>query len=143
MENINTKKIETYQELKKRHHDELNEFQGMFFAFSNEQFSEGMIKIGLNADDTKAIVSIGMGGYLRKDRKEAFQAMFQRHNEEKKERKKEEKYLFDSLVYELRNHEYCVTYDPTDALDALGYKREDIDEKLLKKAIAESLIGCE
>ena len=101
-----------------------------------------MQKVGLAVDDTKAIYSLGAGGYIRKDKSADFNAMFKRHAEEKKNRKKEEKYLFESLVYELQNHEYCVTYDATDALNALGYKKEDIDPTLFKKAIAESLKCC-
>ena len=134
--------METYQELKARQAQELNDFQGIFFAFNNEQFAEGMAKIGLAADDTKAIYSLGAGGYILKTKSADWNAMFKRHAQEKKERKKEEKYLFDSLVYELQNHEYCVTHDASDALNALGYKQEDIDPVLFKKAIAESLKCC-
>ena len=52
----------------------------------------------------------------------------------KKNRKKEEKFLLEALAYELRNHEYCITYDPSDALDALGLKREDVSQKIMKEA---------
>ena len=129
--------METYIELKRKHAEELNSFEGIFFAFSNEQFKEGMEKIGLKAEDTKAIYSLGAGGYIRKERSKDFSDMFKRHAEERKTRKKEEKYLFDSLVYELKNHEYCITLDTADALNALGYNKEDIEPKLLKKAISE------
>ena len=129
--------MEKYTELKARQAKELNDFEGIFFAFNNEQFAEGMQKIGLTIEDTKQIFSLGGGGYIRKDKSEAFSAMFKRHREEKTQAKKEEKFLFDSLVYELNNHEYCITLDPADTLDALGYKKEDIDPKILKKAIAE------
>ena len=40
-------------------------------------------------------------------------------------------------MYELANHEYCYTLDTADALNALGYNKEDIEPKILKKAIAE------
>ena len=126
-------KLETYQELKARQQKELNEFEGIFFAFSNKQFAEGMKKV--DATDAKAeIYSLGAGGYIRKDRSKAFNEMFKRHAEEKIQRKKEEKFLFDSLVYELKNHEYCITYDVNDALDALGWDIKDIDAEILKKA---------
>jgi hypothetical protein len=134
--------METYTELKTRQAKDLNDFEGLFFAFNNEQFSEGMKKIGLTTEDTKQIFSLGAGGYIRKDKSEAFHAMFKRHDEEKKTAKLEEKFLFDALVYELNNHEYCITLDPNDALDALGYKKEDIEPKLLKKAIAEVMVNC-
>jgi hypothetical protein len=131
--------MENYQELKARQATELNDFEGIFFAFNNEQFKEGMEKIGLSIEDTKQIFSLGAGGYIRKDRSEAFHAMFKRHADEKKESRKQEKYLFESLVYELHNHEFCITLDPADALDALGYDRDSIDPKMLKKAMAEAV----
>lgn len=130
--------METYQDLKIRQAKELNEFEGIFFAFNNEQFAEGMEKVGL-IEDAKQIYSLGAGGYIRKDRSKDFSAMFRRHAEEKKTRKQEEKFLFDSLVYELKNHEYCITLDTSDAINALGYKKEDIDPGILRKAVAEAM----
>lgn len=130
--------MESYQELKARQAKELNDFEGIFFAFNDKQFKEGMEKIGYNNNDNlkNKIFSLGAGGYIRKDRSEEFHAMFERHNKEKENRRKEEKFLLESLIYELQNHEYCITYDPSDALDALGYNKEDIDPKILKKAMA-------
>lgn len=135
MENNNTKKVETYQELKKRHHDELNEFQGMFFAFSNEQLKQGMIKLGLKEDDYGSLVSIGAGGYLRKDKRDEFKALFARHEQERKELKKDEARLVDAIAYELSNHEYCITGNAQDALDVLGYTLETVPQNVLKRAI--------
>lgn len=129
--------MENYVELKARHAKELNDFEGIFFAFNNEQFSEGMQKVGLTIEDKKQIFSLGAGGYIRKDRSVAFGAMFKRHAEEKNTRKLEEKFLFDSLVYELQNHEFCITLDPSDALNALGYNKDEVEPGILKKAIAE------
>lgn len=125
---------ETYQALKARQAKEFNEFEGIFFAFNNDQFKEGMEKIGLTVDDTKKIFSIGHGGYMLKTQNEAFGSMMQRHEDEKKNRKQDEKFLLEALTYELRNHEYCITYDPSDALDVLGLRKEDIDPKILKEA---------
>ena len=133
------KKMESYQELKARQAKELNDFEGIFFAFNNDQLKEGMEKIGLTTEDTKQIYSLGAGGYIRKDRSEEFHSMFERHNKEKEDRRKEEKFLFESLVYELRNHEFCITLDPNNALNALGYNKEDINPKILKRAMAEAV----
>ena len=68
--------------------------------------------------------------------------MFKRHEIERKELKKDVKKLFDALVYELNNHEYCITYDVTDALESLGLTKDDVDPVILKKACKESLVGC-
>lgn len=131
--------IETHQEMKARHSKEVNDFKGLFFAFSNEQLIEGLEKIGLKKEGTHHICSIGAGGYILKSEVKAFKEMLDRHAIERKQRLKDERQLFDSLVYELRNHEFCITYDPTDALDSLGLTSDDVPEKLLKKACAESL----
>lgn len=56
-----TQTKETYTQQKDRHSKELNDFQGIFFAFSNKQFDEGMIKVGLTPQDKDKVYSIGKG----------------------------------------------------------------------------------
>jgi hypothetical protein len=133
-------KTTNYQELKAQQGKELNEFQGIFFAFSPEQFKEGLKQVGLNEESNlkEHILSIGMGGYLLKSKKDDFSGMLKRHKQEMKDLKKDEKALLNALIYELRNHEYCITYDTTDALNALNLSINDVDNKLLKKACVEA-----
>jgi len=126
--------MKTYYELKEQQSKELNDFEGIFFAFNNAQFEKGMVKIGLRKEDTKQIYSIGAGGYILKTRMQAFKNMFDRHSAEKAELKKDRKLLLDALIFELNNHEYCITWDISDALEALELKKEDIDPAILKKA---------
>lgn len=120
--------------LKAKQSKEFNAFEGIFFAFSNEQFVEGMQKVGLTVNDTDKICSLGAGGYMLKSQREAFRTMIDRQEMERKEFRKDQKNLLDALVYELRNHEYCITYDASDALDALELDRDEVDQALLKKA---------
>lgn len=127
--------METHQEMKARHSKEFGAFEGIFFAFSNEQLAEGMIKIGLAADDFKNVVRIGGGGFLHRDKVRAFKELFARHNAERKEMRKNKKKLFEALVYELSNHEYCITRDPLPALESLGMTLETVPQNVLKKAI--------
>lgn len=127
---------ETHTQQKKRHMDEISTVKGLFWAFSNDQLTEGLNKINATVKD---IVSIGAGGFILKTELQGFKDMLDRHALERKELKKDVKKLFDALVYELGNHEYCITYDPQDALDALGLTKEDIDPVLLKKACKQSL----
>lgn len=134
-------KIETYQEQKKRHSDEVGNFEGLFFAFSNSQLAEGMAKVGLTMADTGLIGSIGAGGYIIKTRFKDFDAMLRRQKEERKNRLKDEKNLIESLVYELGNHEYCITGDPAPALNALDLTVKDIPIELLRKAISQYNAG--
>ena len=48
-----------------------------------------------------------------------------------------EGFIHDMFYFELNNHEYSITYDTTDALEALGLTAEEIaaDERL-KKGLA-------
>ena len=124
----------TYQELKRKHSEDIDNFEGIFFAFNNKQFKEGMEKVGLTISDTKEIYSLGVGGYIRKDKSKDFEDMLERHTKERQELKKEEKTLLSALVYELQNHEYCISGDTEPALNALGFTKEEIDSKLLNKA---------
>jgi hypothetical protein len=68
--------------------------------------------------------------------------MFARHELERKmARKHGDDYLFEMFNYELANHEYCITGELDDTLDALGLTIEEInaDPKMadaLKRAIA-------
>jgi len=128
---------ETYQELNTRHQNELNAFEHIFFAFSNMQLEEGLKRLDT---DTKSIFSMGGGGYVLKSHAKDLDALFTRHQQELKEHRKNRKNLLDSLVYELRNHEFCITYNVTDALEALGLALGDIPKDILSKAKKLALI---
>ena len=130
-----------YTELKYKHQEEVNAFP-FGFAFNDKQFNEMMEKWGLAPDDTDKIYSIGDGGYVRKSDADAMEKMFARHELERKmARKHGDDYLFEMFNYELANHEYCITYDVTDTLDALGLTIEEVEAdpqmaSALKRAIA-------
>ena len=132
-----------YEEIKNKHQKRVNDFP-LGFAFSNEQFKNMMEKWGLTLNDTDKICSIGGGCYIRKTDKEALCALINRLNNEKENAIAADLtgdgFIFDMFVYELANHEYCITYDLEDTLDALGLTAEQInaDKRLthgLNKAI--------
>ena len=135
--------MKTYQELKSENQKQVNEFEGIFFAFNNKQFEEGMHKIGLTIQDTKLIYSLGSGGYILKTRSEAFNDMFKQHKQALKDLRKNEKELIKAIAYELNNHEYCITYDVEPALEALNLTRDSVNPSILKKAIALSQVNME
>lgn len=129
-----------YTELKAKHQAEVNAFP-LGFAFSEKQFNEMMANWGLTPDDTDKIYSICIGGYVRKSDSAAMHEMFDRHKAEHEAAMQDDEYLFSMFNYELANHEYCVTYDVTDALDALGLTLDEINSNpimadALKRAIA-------
>jgi hypothetical protein len=120
-----------YQELKNKHREKVNNFP-MFFAFSEKQFAEGMEKLGLNPDDTDKIYKIGGGGFIRKSDSKDFGDMLDGFNRDLQELIADDDALHEALVYELGNHEYCITGDPTDALGVLNLSTDDLkkDERL-------------
>lgn len=128
--------MNTYQQLKDRQQKEFDAFP-LGSAFSNQQFQQMMEKWGLTVNDTDKIMSIGGGCYIRKSDKESFCALINRLEKEKQDAITQDKtgdgFIFDMFLYELGNHEYCITYDLDDTLDALGLTAEKInaDNRLL------------
>ena len=130
--------MKTYNQIKKDHQDEMNSFTGIFFAFSNDQFKEGVEKVG--ASEANPVVRIAGGGFLLKNRVKAFKDMLARHDEDRKALRKDRKTLLEALIYELRNHEYGYTRDVEPALEALDLKIEDVPADILAKAKKEAAI---
>lgn len=136
--------MSSYTELKARQQAEVNAFP-LGFAFSNEQFAAMMQKWGLDPDlDLDKILSIGYGGYLRKSDKDAFTVMLRRHKAEQKAARDADRvgnaHLLEMFRYELANHEYCVTGDLSETLDALGLTMEDVNKNpTMKKALMQAL----
>lgn len=129
-----------YTDLKAKHQAEVNAFP-LGFAFNQKQFDEMMIKWGLKPTDIREILSIGGGGYVRKDDAKAMHEMFARHEAEHKAAMQDDEYLFEMFNYELANHEYGYTGELDDTLDALGLTIDEInaDPRMadaLKRAIA-------
>ena len=130
-----------YTELKSKHQKEVDVFP-FGFAFNQKQFDEMMIKWGLKPTDIREILSIGGGGYVRRDDAKAMNEMFDRHEAERKAAMQDDEYLYQMFNYELGNHEYGYTQDLTDTLEALGLTMNEINAdprmaNALKRAIAE------
>lgn len=124
-----------YMELKNKIQKEVDEFP-MGFAFSNEQFEKMKEELGVKEDSE--LLSIGAGGFIRKTDREAFNELFnnkaKRIDEAIAEDKTGEGFIKDMFLYELANHEYCITYDLEDTLYALDLTYEEVmnDERLLR-----------
>lgn len=121
-----------YEEQHFRHQNEFNAFPIMY-AFSNEQFDKGMIKLGLNPNDTDKIYSIGEGGYIRKSDHKAFHEMLDRFKEEDNKAIVNDingnGFIKEMFLYELKNREYSYTRDSDtvlEVIEALGFTPEDI-----------------
>ena len=127
-----------YKELKKKQQNEFNEFPFMF-AFSNEQFCEGMKKWGLSPTDTDKIYCLGdTGGFYLKTDAPRLREMRDRHERERKEAIANDKtgdgYIFEMFHFELKNHEYVVSGAIDETLDALGLTADEVnaDARLLR-----------
>ncbi len=123
-------KKETYSQMSFRHQKEVDEFP-IGAAFSNKQFEEMMQKWGLKVTDTKAILSLGAGCYIRKSDEPSFTEMMKRHHREMRAAIKAD-HAGDGFIYqmfcdELNNHEYNYTGDESDTLEALGLTLEEIE----------------
>ena len=128
--------MNTYRQLKNRQQKELDAFP-LGAAFSNKQFEEMMQGWGFAVDETDKIISIGAGCFIRKSDKEAFFNMFERHNKEMQDAIAADTtgdgFIYDMFYDELANHEYCITYDLDETLDALNLTAEQVnaDKRLL------------
>ena len=141
-----------YREMKDRHQKEISEFP-MFFAFSNSQFEDGMKRLGLEPSDTDKIYKFGdTGGFYRREDGKTLHEMLLRQSKEMQDAIQGdltgEGFIYDMFLYELANHEYCITYDYEDVFDAVGLTKEEIYGNTalvagLKKATRKYLEGCE
>ena len=95
------------------------------WAFNGVQFAAAMHELGLTTKDTDKLYGIPGGGFYRKEDHELIKGTMVRHNKELEDLLKEDDFLYDAIQYELDNHEYIVTGDTTDALEALNITKND------------------
>ena len=122
-----------YGELIERQREEVNTLPTKW-AFSHKQFEEIMAEWGLTpGDDNHKLLSIGMGGYILKSDRNLIVSTFKRHREELDAAiaadETGEGFILDMFRYELANHEYCITCDYEDTLDAVGLTEEDLQQQ--------------
>lgn len=131
-----------YIEFKDRKTKEVNAFP-MGFAYSNKQLEEELQRLGATINE---VVSIGVGGFIKKSDVRAFNQMFENLVREQQELMKDDEFVIQMFEYELGNHEFCITYDYDDTLKSCGLKFDELDERmlgLLKTARDNYLKGCE
>ncbi len=129
--------MNAYKQLKDKHQKEMDAFP-LGAAFSKEQFEEMMRKWGLTVNDMDKICSLGCGCFIRKSDKEHFHEMSARFKKEMQDAIDADRtgdgFIRDMFLYELANHEYCITLDYEETFDALGLTEEQVaaDERLLR-----------
>lgn len=141
-----TKKQNTYKVFNDKQSERINSFP-MFFAFNDEQFKKGKLKLGVKEDNE--LLSIFGGGFIRKSDREAYKNLWKDLNAELEQNMKDDAFLFDAFRYELSNHEFIITYDYEDTLSVFGLEYEKLTKrelKILEKAkddYLKNMEGCE
>lgn len=125
-----------YIEMKSKNEKIFNDFanKNMFFAFSDKQLKEGIAKF----KDGSKFYNLGAGSFLLKEKLEDYKNLNENLNL-KHDLLKDDDLLLEAFVYELGNHEYCITYSLTETLESLDlseeYKTNDKLKTIMKKAI--------
>lgn len=97
-----------YYEKKKYHSDDEIDTSGVFFAFNDKQFEEGVKKLGFTMDQLKGnIFSMGYGGFGTRDGIKRYLASYDERDKKIPELcNPQEVYCF-----EYNNHEGMINYD--------------------------------
>lgn len=135
-----------YKEFKDFKQQKFNDFEGIFFAFNNEQFKEGLKKVGLKEGEENQLAKIFGGGFILKNRVADFQKMNTENVKLFKKLMLKDHFLKDAFMYELSNHEYSYTYDDEEALSCFGMTKDKMTERelnILQEAKKEYLSNCE
>lgn len=119
---IAAEKIPSYLEWRKQSQKEFNAFP-MGFAYDNEQFEEAKKELGVK--ENSELIRVTSCGFIRKADRDSFLAMNNRHGEQFKRYKQDKKFVYEMFRYELANHEYVITFDIDDTLDACGITFEE------------------
>ncbi len=125
--------MESYKQLVDRQHKEFNEQAQIKFAFNEKQFAEIMQEWDLDPEtDLDKIYSMGAGGYIQRKDHAEFWALMDRHRKEKSDRIKADTtgdgFIYEMFLYELANHEFIVSGDTWETLDALNLTMEQVKE---------------
>ena len=127
-----------YVDFKEKNDKAFHDFisKNVFFAFSDEQFKEGLKKFNIKENEVadKLYRYVGGGFMLKSAAKEEKEILKRQHRIANKYFNNY-KNLVDALVYEMFNHECGYTGSYTEGLYALGYGFEDLKkDKRLRKA---------
>lgn len=131
--------MNAYRILRERQQKEFNDFSSakIFYAFNKAQFEEGLKKIG--AQPGEKLVRLGdSGGFIKKSDEAELDALFTKQATELAAAIEGDRtgdgFIFDMFSYELANHEYSITGDLNETLEALGITAARIESTTALKA---------
>jgi len=118
-----------YREFKEMKQKEFNALPIMF-AFNKEQMQEQLKKFNATIEEIKVL---GTGMFMREKDLYLLDSWEAKTEAMEEELMKNDDFVLDAFLYELRNHEYIITYDVDDALDVFGLDRDLVrnDKRLL------------
>ena len=118
--------METYSQMKSRHQKAVDNLP-MYFAFGDRQFNELRERLGFETEEEmlKNVFTLGAGSIILKKDKELVMSTFEQNSKEMDEAMKDDDFLLSAFEYELGNHEYIITYEIDETLDALGIDPEE------------------
>lgn len=128
----------TYDGYKNKSQKDYNKFSKgkIFYAFDMEQFKEGMESIGLNPKETNKIARLCGGAYILNNEIKNYIKFNNKQRNEFNKKMKNFDFAKSAFKSELANHEYGYTMDPYDAITALGYTDDEVNNNpLLCKAL--------
>lgn len=134
--------LETYSQFSKRRQEEHDAFskENIFYAFTNSQLDEALAERNIRPEVAAVVLDkIPCGGFILRDKKDEYLLLLERFAKELETRLEDQEFMLDALVYELSNHEYGYTLDPTDALESLGLRRDQVKDSVLREACNKSL----
>ena len=139
-----------YKEFREKTQKDVNEFitNYCFIAFGQKQFDEQSniyfkkhnTSLEQLREQQQKLIHIGGGIYmLQKFYNEQWEQMSNEHHKLFVDNIESNKTnLINAFIYELNNHEFSYTQDPTDAVLSLGYSLQEIQNRLLLKTIVRS-----
>ena len=124
-------KIETYQQMEKRHQQEYNEFakERVHYAFGPTQEKELLDKLGYEKfDDLRGkYVSIPGGGIISVEDYPKLLLLFKKQGEERKKMRQVGKRLYEMFYSAMANLEYIITGDDAEILAYCGISVEEFN----------------
>jgi len=107
-----------YAELSSMHQKEVDAFP-LRAAFSPAQLKTGMEALGVESKNE--LHDIGGGCFIRRSDKDAFYEMMERHSNQLEKALEDDAFAIGALIYELNNHEYVITGNPSEAMEILDF----------------------
>ena len=111
----------TYTELNKQAEERISALP-IVWGFSDKQIREGAESKGIAVTDLRAI---GAGGYVSVHHRKLVASAFSLNMKERDLWLLDMKNLEEAFLYELGNHEFCITYDDVAVWEAVGVSLDD------------------